>query len=111
MLILKISKLLFKEMYCSSQIDTGNTIDGFLSNGVSCGSDGAIKQWTNVFDPFYNTSNGVCYGYLFVNRSVPCYIENLADRNVRRLCRCVKHGKIYFTIFKMQFLVSLEFFV
>ncbi|XP_065061575.1 uncharacterized protein LOC135688582 isoform X2 [Rhopilema esculentum] len=80
------------KMYCSSQIDTGNTNDGFLSNGVSCSSDGARKQWTNTFDPFYNTSNGACYGYLFVNRTVPCYIENLADRNVRRLCRCVKNA-------------------
>eukprot|EP00794_Sanderia_malayensis_P015286 gene15286-16863_t len=76
-------------LFCSSSIETGNSVSAFTSSGVVCNDTTSSMQWKMSYDPAFLLRNSACTGYMNVNQTVHCTVQGFADANVRRLCKCV----------------------
>lgn len=70
-------------------------MDAFDDSVSACSSNTSAKIWTMAYDPSYRIDTGQCAGYVFVNETVECRVKSFSDRNVKRLCKCIKSGTYF----------------
>ena len=70
-----------------------NTTEIFSRLGINCTSGSSRQKWSKTYHPAVHLRDSTCHGYVGVPNLVPCKSEEqMADPDLRRLCRCQNKG-------------------
>ena len=83
-------------LYCSSRMETGNSVELFQTAlGIFCVIDIYRNRWSKSYHPAIEISSGICLGYLSVPEKVNCTADTMGNSDIRRLCSCINKSEYF----------------